>query len=264
MDGFENWGDEMKILIVLALSVIMLFGCTQGQTGQQVQQPQIQEQQPTGPSDLAPSAQESQPEAQEQEEEEETGPEEQEVAAEEQEPKRTCSLTLTPDTISAGGSTDIGFSVWEEEQGPAFTYNCGEEILEISSGGLTTGSRLCQFNEVGEHMVWIKADGEICASAMLTVQEPVVDQSCYIEQSSIEKNLETYYYKATVHFEGFKPEDKLQWVCDYTTATKTLGGDEIFGMPLQETISCNYNSQPKLDYIEVSIAGVSCGKISTR
>ena len=177
----------------------------------------------------------------------------------------TCSLTLNPSTINASGSTDVGFAV-QSEQNVVFTYNCGSDIREISSGGLTSGSRLCQFNTPGSVDVWIKADGVVCAQKTLTVQQPQVARACSIDPSSVKRDLSSYYYSMRVQFTGFSPQDKMVWVCDYTTATKTLGGDigGPVGMPLYSDIYCDFNGKPVKDTIDVSIGNVSCGSISTR
>lgn len=175
----------------------------------------------------------------------------------------TCSLTLTPPTINAGDSVDIGFAVQSEES-VAFTYNCGDEIRGISTGGLTSGSRLCQFNAPGSVEVWIKADGVVCAQKTLVVQQAQTAKTCYIDQSSVKRDLANYYYEARVQFTGFSPQDELVWVCDYTTARQRLGGGGVVGMPLYSDIYCDFNGQPKKDAIEVSIGNVPCGSISTR
>jgi len=186
------------------------------------------------------------------------------VAQPQQQKQYTCFLTLTPSTISPGGSTDIGFAV-QSEQKVEFTYNCGSEIRGISTGGLTTGSRLCQFSTPGNVDVWIKADGVVCAQKTLTVQQPQTAKTCYIDPSSVKRDLTNYYYEARVQFSGFSPQDELVWVCDRTTARHTLGGGgSAMGMPLYSDIYCDFKSQPENSAIEVSIGAVSCGSISTR
>lgn len=177
--------------------------------------------------------------------------------------KYTCSLTLNPATIDAGSSTQIGFAV-HSDANPSFTYNCGDEIREISTGGLTTGFRLCQFNSPGNVEVWIKADGTTCAQQTLTVQQAQIAKTCSIDQSSVQRDLTNYYYDAMVQFSGFSPQDELMWICDYTTATKKLGGGGAAGMPLYTNIYCDFTGQPVSGTIEVSIGNVSCGSISTR
>lgn len=182
-----------------------------------------------------------------------------------QQKQYTCSLTLTPSTITPGSSTEVNFAV-QSQQRVNFTYNCGDEIREISSGGLTSGFRLCQFNTPGNVDVWIKADGVVCAQQTLTVSQPQTAKTCYIDQSSVKRDLTNYYYSARVQFTGFSPTDQLVWTCDRTTATHTLGGGigGPVGMPLYTDIYCDFTAQPVNDAISVSIAGISCGSISTR
>ena len=182
-----------------------------------------------------------------------------------QQKQYACSLTLTPPTISPGSSTDIGFTVQSNEN-VKFTYNCGNETRGISTGGLITGSRLCQFDTLGNVDVWIKADGVVCAQKTLAVQQPQTAKTCYINPSSVKRDLTNYYYSMRVQFSGFSPQDKLVWVCDYTTTTQALGGSlsGAVGMPLYSDIYCDFHSRPENSAIEVSIGNVSCGSISTR
>lgn len=179
-----------------------------------------------------------------------------------QQTQYTCALTLTPSTIPAGSSTEVGFAVQSKES-VVFTYNCGSEIREISTGGLTSGSRLCQFDTPGNVDVWIKADGTVCAQKTLTVQQPQTAKACSIDQSSVKRDLANYYYEARVQFSGFSPQDVLVWVCDRTTVRHTLGGGTA-GMPLYSDIYCDFRSQPEKSEIVASIGDVQCGSISTR
>ncbi|MCX6771251.1 MAG: hypothetical protein NTX79_04305 [Candidatus Micrarchaeota archaeon] len=194
-----------------------------------------------------------------------TGTNVENATAQPQQPKQhTCALTLNPSTINAGSSTEIGFAV-QSEQKVVFTYNCGNDIREISTGGLTSGFRLCQFDAPGSADVWIKADGAICAQKTLIVQQPQAAKTCYINQSSVKRDLINYVYDARVQFTGFSPSDELVWVCDHTTTKHPLGGGGVaMGMPLYSDIYCGFTGRPINDAIEVSIGGVSCGSISTR
>ena len=175
----------------------------------------------------------------------------------------TCAITLNPSTINAGSSTEVGFAV-QSEQSVEFTYNCGSEIRSISTGGLTSGSRLCQFGTPGNVDIWIKADGVVCAQKTLVVRQPQVAKACYIDPSSVKRDLAGYVYDARVQFTGFSPQDVLIWTCDHTTVRHTLGGDGALGMPLYSDIYCDFAGRPINDSIAVSIGDVSCGSISTR
>ena len=236
---------DTKLLLMATLIIsILLLGCTGTQ-----QQPAAQPQ----PAQKPPAINAR------------TGANVETTSAQPQRQKHsTCSLTLTPSTIYAGSSTEIGFAV-QSKGSVVFTYNCGNEIREISTGGLTGGSRLCQFNSPGNVNVWIKADGVVCAQKTLIVQQPqTTAKTCYIDQSSVKRNLVNYYYEARVQFSGFSPQDVLVWTCDRTTARHTIGGDEAMGMPLYSDIYCDFNGQPTNSAIDVSIGSISCGSISTR
>jgi len=113
--------------------------------------------------------------------------------------------------------------------------------------------------------VWIKADGAVCAQKTLVVQQAQTAKTCYIDQSSVKRDLVNYVYEARVQFSGFSPQDELVWICDRTTTRLTLGGGgSPIGMPLYSDISCDFASRPVNDNIGVSIGDVSCGSISTR
>ncbi|HIH18699.1 TPA: hypothetical protein HA225_01855 [Candidatus Micrarchaeota archaeon] len=176
----------------------------------------------------------------------------------------SCSLALSPQSIYAGDSTEVGFSVYSS-QNSIFTFNCGEEIREISTGGLISGSRMCQFNSPGEQTVWIKEGERVCAEAKLVVKDKqLAPKNCYINESTVKRDLGNYYYETRVHFSGFSPDDELKWVCDYTVTRKKLGGDSVMGMPLYSDIYCDFSKSPYKDSIIVSIGEITCGSISTR
>ena len=241
-------GDLMNTRILLMAAVtlsVLLLGCTGI-----AQQPAGQQQQPA----QNPPAINAR-----------TGANVENTTVQPAQPKQhTCSLTLNPSTISPGSSTEIGFAV-QSDQKVEFTYNCGNEIREISTGGLTSGFRLCQFDTPGNVDVWIKADGVVCAQKTLVVQQPQTAKTCYIDQSSVKRDLVNYVYEARVQFTGFAPQDELVWVCDHTTTTHPLGGGgAAMGMPLYSDIYCDFAARPVNNNIDVSIGNVSCGSISTR
>ena len=178
----------------------------------------------------------------------------------------TCSLTLDPSTIQRGGTTEIGYSVYAESN-VKFTYNCGNETLGISTGGLTAGSRLCEFYTPGEGTVWIKADGVVCAEKNLTVLQEGQSQAakkCWIDETTLDRGSQSYHYAVTVYYEGFSETDAMAWICDNTTATSVLGPGPFGGMSTMKRISCDYPQRPEKDYMEVSIGKTPCGRLSTR
>jgi hypothetical protein len=180
----------------------------------------------------------------------------------------TCTITLNPPAIYAGGSTEVRYSVYTAEN-TVFTFNCGNQIKEISTGGLISGAQMCQFNSPGDQIVRIKDGGRTCAQATLSVMErgaaaPEQQKICQIDESSVKRDFAAYHYEARVDFSGFSPNDELKWVCDYTVTRKKLGSDPVMGMPLYYDIYCDFSKTPYKDSIDVSIGNVSCGSISTR
>ena len=82
--------------------------------------------------------------------------------------KITCSLTLLPERIYPGETVEVAYNTYSSGDA-RFTFNCGGTETGISSGGLASGSRLCQFNQTGKIAVWIRADGKTCAQKTLYV-----------------------------------------------------------------------------------------------
>jgi hypothetical protein len=178
-------------------------------------------------------------------------------------PDRTCALNLTPDEIYSGQSVEIGFSVYSRVDS-FFTFNCGDTIENISSGGLVSGIRICTFSRVGDQDVWIKDKYGTCANVTLKVKAPIYDQrTCYIDQGSVVRDLANHYYEAKVYFRGFQPEDNVSWHCDNTWAYSSIGSGPGVGMPLYKTIYCQFPSQPQEYFIDVYVGQIKCGDIQT-
>lgn len=181
-----------------------------------------------------------------------------------EERKTTCSISFPGGAVHVRESKDVEFSVYTNEANADFTYECGTSSGRISDGGLVRMTILCQFNQSGTHEIRLFADGEPCAQKTIDVLPRAAPRgNCSIDGSSIVRDLQAYRYQMAVHFEGFSPADKLTWICDYTTATRTLGGDGAAGMPAMEIISCNYPEKPRKGYIEVYVGETLCGKVPT-
>ena len=176
----------------------------------------------------------------------------------------TCSIAFADGPIQVRESKDVHFSTYSGDASVNFTYECGSLSGKISDGGLVKMSLLCQFNQPGMNTIWLFADGKPCAQKTIDVLPNQGKGTCFIDSSSIRKDLQAYHYEMLVRMEGFSPDDKLTWICDYTTATRTLGGDEIVGMPSSEMIFCDYPQMPRKDHIEIYVGGKFCGNVSTR
>ena len=181
------------------------------------------------------------------------------------EPKKqyTCSLTLTPATISAGQSTDVGFSVSTKDN-VVFTYDCGSEKREISTGGLTSGERLCDYAQPGTYIVSVFADGAPCASQTLTVQpkpEGQAGKSCSANLTTADVG--SHYYELTAYFDGYSPSDNITWVCDdYHTFASGIETAGNLGISRQKTLTCHYTDAPMHNYIDVYVGGDLCSRVT--
>ena len=174
----------------------------------------------------------------------------------------TCSLTLTPETIYAGGATDVGYSVATQDN-VDFTFDCGSEVREISTGGLTSGERLCTYPNAGILNVNLYADGAICAQKTLTVlPKPSVQGNRNCSVSLINADVGNHYYELTAYFDGFSPSDNITWKCDYLTAVSGIETAGNLGISRQKTLTCHYTAVPMKNYIEVYVGGMLCGNVT--
>ncbi|MCX8195398.1 MAG: hypothetical protein N3G22_04830 [Candidatus Micrarchaeota archaeon] len=179
-------------------------------------------------------------------------------------PTAQCNLSLVPSVIYAGGETEVKYEVYSGV-GTTFSFNCGKDEKQISTGGLVKGSTFCKFDKVGEQKIRIRANNAICAEASLLVLSlPPDERRCWIDQASIKRDLKDYYYQATVHWENFQKSATLIWTCDYTTTKRRYYEAPGVGLQKMETISCDFSERPKKDYITVYVDDVICGEIPTR
>ncbi len=178
-------------------------------------------------------------------------------------PDRSCNVTVSPNTIYAGESVEVEFSLVATAD-TDFTFICGDEERHITSGsgGFLTGIQMCRFNKPGIIEVWVKAENNTCARQNLTVKPRISDpRSCYI--GAIE-HLPNYTYNATVHYDGFGQKDDFVWFCD-TIAIRKKIKESSPGSPLAGAIniSCAFGSKPQKEEIEVFIGSIKCGGIPT-
>jgi len=176
--------------------------------------------------------------------------------------KINCTLAVKQASIVAGEQVDISLSA--HFQGSArFDLLCDDEARSLISENTLVLETSCRFDAPGSHIISVSANGQECARAVVEARKKA-GGNCSIDGASIEKDLASYYYKWKVDFDGFSGGDTLIWVCDSTVARKTIESDPIWGMPRFELLSCDFPGRPSADYINVSISGVPCGKISTR
>jgi hypothetical protein len=251
---------DMKLLIALPL-LILLFGCVIAQE-QSPSQPPAQSPSATPPSqwDGAPG-----PSSANQSDNSPSPQTPLQPLPTPGKPVYTCSLSLDSQTINAGGSTTINWDVYSPEN-TVFTYNCGNETRSIATGGMSSGFRICEFDAPGETIVWIKADGVICAQQTLTVEgsAPSATKACSIDKSSIEQRLDDYYYSANVEYSGFAPDDLVVWSCASSYSAQTrVGGDDKLGPTTSKHIFYDFKEKPPCAYIKVTVGGMDCGGIPT-
>jgi hypothetical protein len=184
------------------------------------------------------------------------------VPQEQPKPGYTCAITLSPETIYAGDATEIIYNVYSPKT-TLFTFNCGDEIRTISSGGLVTGSRLCNFMSPGSIAVWIKADGKTCIEKTLTVKErETIAKHCSIDEKTIERRLSDHYYSATVFFYGFNETDSVEWRCGGIRANTTVGFGAFGGPAPSKYMYMDFAQKPPCDAIAVTVGGIPCGSIN--
>lgn len=177
-------------------------------------------------------------------------------------PDRGCEIDLNPSQIYAGDSVELNFKMYTKVEAE-FTYNCGSDVLRISTGGALSGLKMCKFTEPGSITVWMKDGNVTCAEKTLLVKPFITDpRTCYIDNILY---LPNYTYNATVHFHGFSEGDDFVWFCDSTAKRKPIKRDPAtMELPGQLAISCEFSGEPQKDQIEVDIGPVNCGSIPTR
>lgn|GEM_PF-1974425 len=176
--------------------------------------------------------------------------------------KVTCKVSVREGSYLVGDKVYVDISAYTGSSGVNFTYKCGERAGMLSSGGIVDNTIFCQFASAGNNTVEVLANGHVCAEKAVFILP--ARGTCFIDSASVKRDLSSYYYEATVYFDGFTTGDPLKWVCDYTTTTRTFTSDPVLGMPRSESIYCDFPSKPKRDAIYVYMGDVPCGEISTR
>ena len=174
----------------------------------------------------------------------------------------TCSLALEPATISAGQSVDVNYAVSTQDT-VNFTYDCGSGVQQISSGGLISGDRLCQYTQPGIYTLSIYADGTPCAQKILSVlpaPRQYGNENCTANLTS--GDIYSHNYDVMVYFDGFQPTDNVTIVCDTTSFTKGIANSGVIGMARQMQLNCHYQQRPINDFIDVYVGGMLCGNVT--
>ena len=178
------------------------------------------------------------------------------------EPRINCTLAVKQAAIVAGEQVDVTLA--SRFSGSArFDFVCGDEERHLIRENSLELETKCKFNTPGTQIISVKANGRECANATVEVRKKA-GGTCSIDNTSIERDLTAFYYKWTVYFDGFSDGDTLTWVCGNTVTKKKISSDPIWGMPRLDMLSCDFPGMPSAEYIDVSISGVPCGKISTK
>jgi len=173
-----------------------------------------------------------------------------------------CSLSAEPASITAGDGVKvrIGANFSGTRQ---FDLQCGNITRSLLSENTLAMETDCVLGEPGFQKISLSSGGQECASAVVEVRGKAAG-TCHIDSASVERDLSAYNYRWTVRFAGFSDGDVITWACDSTVGRKAIRDDPVWGMPLYESLSCDFPSAPKNGAIPVSIAGVQCGQVSTR
>lgn len=82
--------------------------------------------------------------------------------------KRSCALFLSSSTINAGQSVVVSFNAYSPEKSQLL-FKCGENDVSMTANGMVEVGKVCRFDTPGEIEVYVKLDGETCASKTLRV-----------------------------------------------------------------------------------------------
>lgn len=188
--------------------------------------------------------------------------------------KGKCSIALKQDSITLGESVDASVSAFTGS-GETATFMCGDKLRTLGTNGFFKLDILCDFAKPGTYDMWVKINGQACASKTVTVNSPAAPApsvgTCSILSSK--KNAVSssdIIYDIAVKYGGFSSADKLIWNCGPTTFNKGLGGN-TFGTsnPVGGTmnVQCEYVGSLAIENIpktiKIKITDTACGEVST-
>lgn len=172
--------------------------------------------------------------------------------------KQSCSIVSQPSRITAGQTASLTVKAYVTEERSNLSYLCGTtEINERASGFVDTG-KLCKFDKPGTVELYVKVNGEVCATRTLTVFAKAKDCSVYGSKYRFENG--EHVYSATVTGRGYSGNDQLRYTC--------------FGMPnglsvrnipnstdFATTIECRSASEKLSASVPVTLGGDACGEM---
>ncbi len=185
-----------------------------------------------------------------------------------------CTLSFDNDTVVQGGSVGVSVSAYTQA-GESASYLCGEQEKILGSNGLLKAFSLCKYPAAGNYEVWVKINGQPCASKTVAVvaqaaPAPASGSCSILGSKPTAYSNDHRLYEISVKYDGYEPGDKLTWNCGPLTKFMSLGGN-TFGNPSVAggslTVTCEYvgslaieNIPPK---ISVKINDGLCGEVST-
>jgi hypothetical protein len=178
-----------------------------------------------------------------------------------------CSIALASPSILQG--TSVGEKVTATaKSGETVTFLCGDRAETLGTNGFFQNDASCGFNTPGEYSVWVKINGELCASAPLHVTSTpptaALNKSCNLVNGSIKRDTETMYYEALVNYSGFGANDSLHWDCGWRNYYKNLSQQtNAIGVGGAITVYCQYTDRALLpSSIKIDVGGMDCGSIN--
>jgi hypothetical protein len=173
--------------------------------------------------------------------------------------KQSCTVLLSDSRITAGETSTVTVKAYVPQEKSTLAYLCGNiEATEQVGGGVDTGKN-CRFDAPGTIEVYAKVNGEVCATALLTVFSTPKDCSVYGAAYKYEKG--EHVYTATVAGRGYSGSDKLRYTCyevPYGIPVSSLPNSTDF----VTTMECRSASGPLTKNVKVTLGGDACGEMA--
>jgi hypothetical protein len=111
-----------------------------------------------------------------------------------------------------GDNSVISLKVYTPENKANLSYLCGDSEITSKASGMVDIGKICRFNTVGTYEVYVKLNGETCATAPLVVFEKAKD--CSVFGSNFTMRGELFVYSAKVAARGYSGSDSITYRCD--------------------------------------------------
>ena len=171
--------------------------------------------------------------------------------------KSSCQIFAAPSRITVGGTSVISLKAYTPESKANLSYLCGDTEVKSSASGMVDIGKVCKFNTAGTYDVYVKLNGQTCATTTLVVFEKAKD--CSVFESNFTLREGAFVYSAKVAARGYSGSDSITFKCDgipKQIPLSTLQSPADF----TTAIECPAK-QALLGNVSVKIGSDACGNI---